>query len=143
MTGELIAQVDEALKSGLVSKDKLDFAVELLESLKGQDILFQDQVTGGILGTRLAALHRLVPEAKIRVEQCFSGQPFSITTADNCAQLLRVADNPHVFDITWRNKRRMLKARMELPFKSRIDSERGAKAATEWALYKLYQWSKE
>jgi molybdenum cofactor synthesis domain-containing protein len=143
MTGELIAQVDEALKSGLVSKGKIDFAVELLDSLKGQDILFQDQVTGGILGTRLSALHRLVPETKIRVEQCFAGQPFSITTADNCAQLLRIADNPHAFDITWRNKRHMLKARMELPFKIRVDSERGARSATEWALYKLWQWSKE
>lgn len=143
MTRELIAKVDAALKDSLVGKGKQDFAVEFFNSLQGEEILFQDQITRGILSARLSALHRQIPQAKIRLEECWNGQSFYSTVAENCAQLIRVPDDPHSFEVTWRNKHRMMKSKIQLPYKIKVDSDRGARSATEWALYELWKWSKE
>jgi len=142
MSKTLETKLDGLLKEHLVGKNKEDFAVDLLKSFGSAEVLLQDQVTHGFLTTRLMSLRKLAPNTKIKIESCWNDQPFSKTTSDICAQILKVKDDPCSLEITFRNNRRMHKTRVQLPFKLKLDSERGAKSATELAMFRWWQWSK-
>jgi nicotinamide-nucleotide amidase len=140
-TGKISGEIDQRLGSNIVSKGKKDFAQTFVESLEGKDILFQDQVTKGFLSARLTSFARKNPKLKFRLEECIDGKEMSPGKADIVAQVTKT-DDPNAFQIIWRDKKNVQKATRSLPFKIAVDSERGAKSATEWALYQWFNWSR-
>jgi molybdenum cofactor synthesis domain-containing protein len=142
MTKGIGGKIDQALGEAIVGRNKEDFAVSFLKGFGSDEILFQDQLTQGFLTVRLMQLREKVPDCKIRIEQSWSDQPFTVTPPNTCLQILKIEDDPFGVEITLRNNRRMHRTQVQLPFKLKVASERGRKSAVELALYRWSQWTK-
>lgn len=141
LTAAIEKQVDTALQKSLVGKGKQDFAYDFLKSLEGQTVVFQDQVTRGFLSARLSKLAKDL-DLNFKVEDCFGDQPFANVSNATCAQISKVKDDPGAIEVTWRDAKQLKGTRIQLPFKIKVDSERGARSAAEWALFKWASWLK-
>jgi nicotinamide-nucleotide amidase len=138
---KLSLAVESALGAGIVGKAKHDFVEDLLEALQGQEVVFQDQVTRGFLSARLSTFFRQMPESKFRIEECWNLPLNPGSSKVTCGQIL-LSDDENGFDLTWRDDKRMHRHHFALPFRYDVRSERGAKAAAEFALFHWWNWVK-
>ncbi len=139
---EIEQKIDEAFAKWTAFKGKRDFAEDFFRLLRGKEILFQDQLSRGILSSRLHQLARRAEGIHMRIEACYTDDRFFCTTNGLNAQLLRVHDDENAFEIVWRDQGKKQQKQLRLPYQVKVNSERGAKAAAEWALFHWWNWCK-
>lgn len=137
------AALNSAFKDKLFWTGKIDLADDIARSWRGKEILIFDDVSKGLLAGRLAK-PLLTHECRARIESAWGSFAPSTPVAANAfvGQLLTVANDPHAVDIVWRREQLIQKLRFTLPYKLNVATERGAKSAVEWTLYKWLSWSK-
>lgn len=132
-------QIEQKFEGRIAFKDKFDFVSDLVRRIGNTNCLIQDQITDGLIAGRLRDHIRKNPSNQIRILQV--RQNLSLTMEKPLAfASVGGGPDPFSFEIKWLNGTKNLSETIKIPFKTEVSTERGAKIACEWFLYKLWLW---
>ena len=128
----VIEQIDRALDQYVVARGPVDLADELLERWPHPQLHVVDQVTQLHLINRLFGAQRLRQERGVQTPEILFYSTHEPASVGSGFVLNYMADELHT-ELHLAKKVETDKRR--LPFKLKLDSERGRRAAAEWAIW--------
>lgn len=127
---DLEAEITEGLKKWLIGRGDDDLADAFLTHWPRETLTLVDEVTDTALSDRLVAAQRRLKEMGLRspklclnIQQTPSSVPADVRLAISGESLEVSSSDPTFREV------------VTLPFKVKLDSERGKRAAVEWALW--------